>query len=255
MSFFNKFPTTEYDIFGRNLKSKIPDIFKQVRIVDKRFDSITPYRLLEIADQRPDQLSYELYGTTDFHWTFFIINNHLKYGHTDWPMTDKQFEEYVSEKYQGYAITGHRTVEDDMNLNSVQGFFAIGSTLSYDNAGTITPNAIVTARNAKVNQIAFKYTGNHVFTQTENIYGPNTTFFGNPEGTGFTIRPYAESVHHYEDEDGNLISNFENYRLPLREISYYDYEKRMNDERRSIRVLKREYIEDFSIEFRKAVNA
>jgi hypothetical protein len=57
--------------------------------------------------ERPDTVSYHLYGTTNFYWTFFILNNELRAGlNSAWPLSSQQLEKMLEREYDAYtAIT------------------------------------------------------------------------------------------------------------------------------------------------------
>jgi hypothetical protein len=53
--------------------------------------------------ERPDITSHMLYGTTAYHWTFFTINDHLRKGISEWPLSQNELDNYISLKYGKYA--------------------------------------------------------------------------------------------------------------------------------------------------------
>lgn len=248
MSYFTKFPKTEYQIAGQNGPAIIPDIFRQIKVNDARYDSLTPYQYYEVGEDRPDQLSYKLYGTTEYYWTFFIINNNLKEGHNSWYMSDEAVNEYVSEKYKGHAITAYRTGNQSINFNSIAGRFSVGTVLT----GSVTgATATVTNRAPEVNQLWIEYQDNKRFNGSEIITSPS----------GFSIQPsyrvdeLKDSVMYYVDEQGEKVSNYDNFYLPSDlAISYLEHEKQINEDRRYIRVLRSDYVRDFTVVYRKVLN-
>ena len=79
MSFFKQFPLSNIAI-GQEIK-KVVDIFRHVDVNDILADEISSYQYYEVLDgERPDNVSQKLYGTTDYYWTFFILNESLKRG-------------------------------------------------------------------------------------------------------------------------------------------------------------------------------
>ena len=78
MSFFQQFPTIEYDLQETNQFSKRFDIFRHVDVLNAQSDDFTSYLYYEVKDgERPDIVSYKLYDTPAYYWTFFIINDFL----------------------------------------------------------------------------------------------------------------------------------------------------------------------------------
>ena len=77
--YFQNFPTVAYK-FGDN---EAPVLFNNlsayVDIVDQIKDNVAFYNKYTIqAGDRPDTLSYKLYDTVDYYWTFFLMNDHLR---------------------------------------------------------------------------------------------------------------------------------------------------------------------------------
>jgi hypothetical protein len=247
MSYFNKFPKTGYDFFGNNQLTNIPDIFRQVRTVNKRFDSATPYQLYEISDERPDQLSYKLYGKTSYHWTFFIINESLSQGLSGWMMTHDQLQDYIETKYSGHTITQFRGRDDSINKNSISGKYENGTILTGATSGA---KAVVVDRAPEVNQLIINYTTDTVFQKGEAISSSD----GNYIDGNYEVREYKNSVAYYVDENGDKVSNYENLYLPEKIVTYSEDEEIRNNESRFIRVIRKDYIEEFATEYRRLLN-
>lgn len=246
MSFFTSFPTTDYDIYQNGQFTKVPDIFRHVAAILPKFDKAIPYQYYEIYDERPDQLSYKLYGTTDYHWTFFIINDHLSKGHLAWPMTDAQLEDHVADKYQGHTVTAYRTPTDPFEYNSISSKFPVGVQLT----GSVTgAKATVVARNSQLNQLVVNFTSGSIFNESEII----TSTAGNQLFAPYDVREYKNSVAYYIDSDGNKVANGNNYRLTSFK-TYLEYEKLQNDSNRPIRVVRPSFISEFSSTFRRLLN-
>jgi len=248
--FFDSFPTIEYMFTDGEKSVKVADIFRQIKLVDKRFDGATPYQFYEVQDERPDQLSERLYGDPNYHWSFFIINDTLKGGHKDWPLTSIELRDYVETKYpeDNYTITMFRDSGDNFNLNSIHNRFAVGSTLSGVNSGA---EATILKRIPEINQIVIKYTTSNKFLSDESI-----SVVGGVGiiSTNRQIKEYADSIAYYKDLDGNLFSNAENLSLPEFTVSYRESEEAINDSKRFVRVLRSSFIRDFAISFRKLIN-
>ena len=248
--FFDSFPTVKYNFSSGSSQVEIADIFRQVKVVDKRFDAATPYQFYEIQDERPDQLSEKLYGDPNYHWTFFIINDTLKSGHKDWPLTSIELRDYVGTKYpsDNYTITLFRTAEDPFNFNSIHNKFAVGSTLRGINSNA---QAEIIKRNPKINQLVIKYTTDTKFSADEQIEVVGG--IGIVE-TNRRISPYPDSVSYYQDSDGDLVSNAENLDRSDISVTYMQQEEAINENKRFIRVLRNSYVRDFAVSFRKLIN-
>jgi hypothetical protein len=104
MSFFNQFPVRTYDADKDGIQDTVTDIFRYVDVDDNRIDSISSYIFYEIEDgERPDIVSQKLYGTPDYYWTFFVINDSLKHGLEDWPMSTQEFNDSMEENFSQFS--------------------------------------------------------------------------------------------------------------------------------------------------------
>lgn len=100
---FKKFPTVDLMINGKTLR--YDDIYRFVNVDSIIADSSTNYDWYEIADgERPDHVSYNMYKSSQFYWTFFIVNERLKKGMSEWPLSENALEKHIEEKYSKYGI-------------------------------------------------------------------------------------------------------------------------------------------------------
>ena len=99
MSFFKQFPNTFYQ-FQANQPRTIKDFFRHVDVNDRLASGLTTYTKYNVLDgERPDHVSQKLYGTPDFYWTFFIVNESLKNGIDDWPKASNTLEAEFTLEY------------------------------------------------------------------------------------------------------------------------------------------------------------
>ena len=104
MSFFSQFPKIQYDINANGVKTDITDMFRYVDVKEGFIDDYTTYAYYDIIEgERPDVVSNNLYGTPDYYWTFFVINESLKQGLNTWPKSYRQFELMLEQDYEEYS--------------------------------------------------------------------------------------------------------------------------------------------------------
>ena len=116
--FFNQFPKTEYSIENNAIQSVITDYFRYVDVIDRLAQSTYAYSTVDILDsERPDTLSYRLYGTPDYYWTFFITNDSLKDGISAWPKGDSEIKNYIANQYKNISAFRFPFGELDSNGN------------------------------------------------------------------------------------------------------------------------------------------
>jgi len=102
--FFNQFPKTLYSVQNDAIKSTVTDYFRYVDVVDRLAQNVYSYNTVDIINaERPDTLSFRLYGTTDYYWTFFITNDALKEGLSAWPKSDSEVKNHISNQYKNIS--------------------------------------------------------------------------------------------------------------------------------------------------------
>ena len=100
MSFFQQFPIIDYDLQETNQFSTRFDIFRHVDVANAQSDEFTSYLYYEVKDgERPDIVSYKLYNTPDYYWTFFIINDFLQAGFNEWYKSTFDFHRGLELEY------------------------------------------------------------------------------------------------------------------------------------------------------------
>jgi hypothetical protein len=152
-NYFNKFPKILYDVNNDGTLSVQVDITKTVDINTIDEDRVTYYTFYEIQDgDRPDNISYSLYGTVQYYWTFFVINDSLKAGlNNSWPLNSHAFELMMVNEYDPYsAITfdpvltslldsnGFLTIEAS-NANFLRSDFSVVPLVPVDNGDSYLP--------------------------------------------------------------------------------------------------------------------
>ena len=91
------------------------NLFKRVKIKSEIFNDLTYFTKYKIVgDDRPDNVSYEIYGTTDYDWLILLSNNIINVG-SEWPLTQESFVNYMTRKYGAeenfYKAHHYETVE------------------------------------------------------------------------------------------------------------------------------------------------
>jgi len=85
-SYFKNFRKTLYLFGNEETPVAIQDLSKYVNIIDELADQISAYMTYEIREfERPDTLSHRLYGTSEYDWTFFLMNDRIR--EQGWPLS------------------------------------------------------------------------------------------------------------------------------------------------------------------------
>ena len=91
--YFSSHPTIQYG------NDKVVDIFHRLTMIKSKLDNSVMLELYDIKDsESPEILAYNKYGSTELHWVILLINNIVNVSN-DWPMTVREFNKYVQEKY------------------------------------------------------------------------------------------------------------------------------------------------------------
>ena len=153
MSFFRQFPTTTYDLQKTGALSAIVDLFRNVTSPQLKLDPTISYTTYRIRDgDRPDVVSEKIYGDSDYYWTFFIINDHLKSGHASWPMSQGQMETYLTQEYDAYSVIQMADFTDSLpahivTLNSVTCGTTVSDASLLIDFSTSNPQNVVNSSN------------------------------------------------------------------------------------------------------------
>ena len=82
--------------FGEEgLSNRVENIGIFSDVIDQIKDASTSYQDYYILpDERPDQVSFKLYGSINYYWTFWLMNNHIR--EQGWPLSNKKIYEYTN---------------------------------------------------------------------------------------------------------------------------------------------------------------
>ena len=120
MAYFDNFGIVSYR-FGDN---ESPVLFNNltayVDVIDQVKENVAFYNKYTIsAGERPDTLSYKLYGTPDYYWTFYMMNNHIR--ESGWPVDSYDMLSIAKSKYP------YRVVTTNTNLTVI---FPVGQSVT-----------------------------------------------------------------------------------------------------------------------------
>ena len=237
MSYFSNFPLTKYK-FGTDLDE---DVMQNISVYSDTFDQIRnsvgvyeDYTI--IGDTRPDQASMELYGTPDYHWTFFLMNPELR--ERGWPLSENKVNDKAVADYNLRILT---------TRTALHNIFKVGQSITGLTSGA---TATIVSRNLDLGQVAV----NNVvgtFTQTETVTSKSAT-----ESIVLTASELQyNAAHHYEDASGNWVDIDPSVGpgALVTEKTWLDRLSTQNNELRSIVVVKPQAIQSMVESFREAV--
>ena len=123
MSYFSKFPLLAYDIKNNNNYKLLPDILRRVKLralVKSGGMLFDKYDVKE--NEKPEDVAFKWFGDPELHWVILMTNN-ITDRYYEWPMTQVQFAEYLTDKYGAGNEDGihHYEVTQDSGRTSGQG--------------------------------------------------------------------------------------------------------------------------------------
>jgi hypothetical protein len=236
---YSYFPATLYE------EVLVTDILKKFKISDKTKKSIAVENYFVKDEDTPESIAYFLYGSPTYSWLVLMLNE-IKDRNTEWPYNYNMMTKMLEEKYSSSSLF---LFDSDINfvlsdVTRVEVGFDSYEVKSVDrNLNKVTlketlPLSVTTGDTARF------YKDNQLLKQT-------------------TLRRvvYEDvfSIHHFEDEDGNYIDPRSTVdSTPYQEnltylyqyvngfaeeyvVSNYDYENKINDDKRNIILLSSSY--------------
>ena len=269
MSFFKQFPKIEYDFNRTGVKQNMVDLFRSVRPLPSFLDNYSAYKFYEIKNgERPDIVSQRIYGSSQYYWTFFVINDFLHDGYRAWPMSQEDLFDYIAKEYEGYVIETNPVITRDTDQlitdhrNSLAGRFTLGETITGATSGA---TGTLTSKITDLSQLIVQnVTGAFIGDQTP---GSNTTELvvgGTSEDSvsTYNVYKYAEAPYYYhrtDDADKKPVTNANHIvggvsQYALSYVSNRSHIIEENDERTKIRIIDPAYVEQFVDQFEELIN-
>ena len=100
---YKNFPEIQYTLSNGKVVT-IKDFFRKARISSFSLDKVVDYEYYELEEgERPDVAASKIYGDSDLHWIFFLVNDMENY--YDWYMSSESFETHIDSMYAGQYLT------------------------------------------------------------------------------------------------------------------------------------------------------
>ena len=240
-NYFKNFGFAEYK-FGNNTDIDLSqDLTKYVDLIDQIRNNISfteNYNIL--SGDRPDVVSHKLYGTMDYYWTFYLMNEHVRL--SGWPLNNDEILDQVKSKYPNRVLT---------TTSEIGALFPVGQVIEGQSSSAIGE---IVKRNLDLGQLFVKLTQGTKFTAGETISYVDTSATGSPTRT-LSITGETEqynAVHHYEDNGVQVdIDPFSGPGVSLTPITYRDRLESRNDALKEIVVIRPEQITAIVSEFQR----
>ena len=250
-NFFKNFPLINYNFGNETTAALFQDISAYIKVIDDIADDIAFYTTVHIQDyDRPDNFSYKLYGTTEFYWTFYYLNDDIR--ESGWPLPQQDLLPKAKLDYP------HRTITTTAEISKT---FLPGHTCTGSLSGS---TGIVVKRYMDLGQIIVESPDN--FNAGETIT-PSINGVAQVADVAIVKSEVAQfnSVHHYENAAGDFVDiglapsgtgtgNFPTV-SSFTPVTYFERITAKNDALREINVLKPNIAAQVKTEFNKLLRS
>ena len=97
--YFTRFPLMAYDIKGTSVYKLVPDILRRVKLRSGIRSGMFLFDNYDVKDgEKPEDIAFKWFGDAQYHWVILMTNN-VTDRYYQWPMTQPQFEEFLTDKY------------------------------------------------------------------------------------------------------------------------------------------------------------
>lgn len=287
-SYFQMFPTIDYDSDDIGNTKVVVDVLKRIRAKTQQLSDKTLFYAYAMKDgETLEDISYQLYGSPKYHWVIMLINS-FEDPFYDISLNTQEFESFINTKYGIDQITSDSvTIYDGsagVNGNiaphtatttqftateNIETKIKVGDSISVvlpyawysDTGGSTDPDFIPGIRK-------LSYTADQTVVSIDTMTKFSTDlqsntfvrFFANTDIAQETVSVLT-NVHHFErdikDDEGNvlfekMVTDLEDYSNPATTttaVSNYTYENDTNDSKRNILLLRPDLLSGFISEF------
>ena len=225
------------------------DLTHYVDMVDQlRYNAAFYNKYNIIENERPDQVSYKLYGNPSFHWTFYMMNDNLR-SH-GWPLTLKQMDERVKADFP------HQFLQFRADITNI---YLAGDVIIGDQTGA---KATILRRFPDLGIIIVDMATTTKFRAQEKIeillQAPGHTPSNVPAGGKIACVAVGDeynATHHWENSAGEYVDIDPRVGAAAiyNEVTNRDRYDRINNDLKQISVIRPEHISVVASAFKKAL--
>ena len=240
--YFENFPIMYYSLDNNQSGQIVTDILRRINLITEVTEQNVLYEKYEIQDgDTPEILADKFYGSSNLGWVILLTNNILD-PRFEWPMDWYRLNNYINKKYPSNLFLQGNVVSN----------FKYGETITGSN-GAVAKVVGGTGNRLLIIAISGTWTvPSNTITADVSGYVANTT------NTGNVFELTRNEIHHFRYLSNSTIidgTTFNNgNQLEMEAITKREYEIQLNDNRRSIKILKPEYVGRLVEEFKNLVN-
>jgi hypothetical protein len=232
-SFFDKFPIIRYQITGVKYSSfqSIRNLLFRTAVIREALTNSSSYMRYIIRDgDTPEILASKIYGDPQAHWMILYANDMID-AQYDWPMTSTVFPKYMADKYRSMA-------EDDIGPG-LQDYEVIAWTQDTTNIPSYHHYEKVIKRENQSEQI----------TEETRFIINKSKLTDNEVDVPFDYYDDLADVQDVTPINLNVPGQTIIETVYRNAVTYYDYENELNEAKRTIRIIKKEYYTQMNTEF------
>ena len=99
MTYFSRFPLMAYRIKEVDPVKLMPQIIKRVKLRSNLKNGLLIFDKYDVRyGEKPEDIATKLYGDPTLHWVVLLVND-ITDRYYQWPMTEPQFAEFLTDKY------------------------------------------------------------------------------------------------------------------------------------------------------------
>lgn len=238
--YFTFFPTTYYKLNDNsNALDGVTKITTRFTFEPNFKENSAAYLKYDVKDtDTPDIIARKLYDDSEYHWIVLNYNDIID-PQWDWNLEYRTFIEYVRSKYAANAAnSGYQTgLEYALSENNVHSYYKVITRTHADSSEHV--QKIQINEDAYINLIPTTIT----FTPIE----ANTTIVVTDLTSG------NSSLIHLDEKTFANLDLFVSETITKEAKTFYEYETEENDKRRSIKLLKKDFVYDVYEEFKEKV--
>ncbi len=241
MAYFYNYPLINYQFGSETYPVTFQDISAYVDIIDNIKDDISFYIKYTILEgDRADIVSKKIYGSPDFYFTFYMMNDNIR--ERGWPLSSRDLEDRILLNHPNFVVTTKDNISDKL---------LVGTQIAGNSSGAV---GTIIKRNLDLGQLIIKLnTGSVNFVKDEVI--THDTGSGLETATTSSATKEFLSTHHYVDGDLRWrdVDPFQDPPAIYTPVTVEDHYGDQNNELKEIRIIKPDSMQTVYRAFQEAL--
>lgn len=238
--YFSNFPKIfyDFDLSNKTDYRVITDITKNVRFRKQILENVTLYDYYDMSEgETPEMVSEKVYGTPYYHWVIMIANERYDYVN-DFPLSQQELDalidqRYGDNKYQVHHYLKDGSITEGLNILTLRESNIVGGGIGDLAVGDILKNEI-TGYMGRIDEVI---TPSNETTIVVSVSIREGKFSQNETLTIPGIQTYVEVQNSVIPSIYSSVSN-------------YDYEFYKNENKRRIKIISPDVIDQIIKEFK-----